>query len=560
MLARFPLRVQFLLISLMTVLIVCGLGAVAINGAQLFERMVARAGVGIEAVHQATLMDMYHDGIRGVVLDALVTAERDPGGVGKVADELKEMSASLEAAYARTMALDLGPAAAARLAGVRKPVTEYLAIARSTVALAARDRAAAVAQLSEFGRYFELLEASLGAASEEIAAVVTAAQAASSGESDRLGMLAVGGTGIGILLALAAYLFTRLSLLRPLVATIEALLALSRGELEDRTPKTKRRDEIGALATAITVFREAAERQRDLQSAHDQAEGEAATLQAEARREMADLFEAAVGRLIEDGAANAAQLSENALRLADAAEEASRQGLLVTSGAEQAALTVRSVAATGEELAASIAEIGHQVSQSSAMSGQAVSEATATDERIRGLAEAAEEIGAVVGMITQIAGQTNLLALNATIEAARAGEAGKGFAVVANEVKALAGQTARATQEIADKIRTIQQATSGSVAAIQVISGTIGQMRESAQAIAAAVEEQGAATTEIARNVELAANGTEDVTMRIAEMNRSSQATRASADEILRSADNAARQSSALRGQVSQFLARLRAS
>ena len=560
MLARFPLRVQFLLLSLMTVLIVCGLGAVAINGAQLFGRMVARAEVGIEAVHQATLMDMYHDGIRGVVLDALLTAERDPAGVGKVADELKDMSASLEAAYARTMALDLGPAAAERLAGVRKLVTEYLAIAKATIDLAARDRPAALARLDEFGRYFELLESSLGAASEEIASIVTSAQAASSKESDSLGMLAIGGTAMGILLALATYLFTRLSLLRPLLATIEALLALSRGDLEDRTPKTKRRDEIGALATAITVFREAAERQRDLLSAQDRAKGEAATLQAEARREMADLFEAAVGRLIEEGAANAAQLRENAKRLADAAEESSRQGLLVTSGAEKAALTVRSVAATGEELAASIAEIGHQVSQSSAMSGQAVSEATATDERIRGLAEAAEEIGAVVGMITQIAGQTNLLALNATIEAARAGEAGRGFAVVANEVKALAGQTTRATQEIADKIRTIQQATSGSVAAIQVISGTIGQMRQSAQAFAAAVEEQGAATTEIARNVELAAHGTEDVTTRIAEMNRSSQATRASADEILTSAENVAKQSTALRGQVSEFLARLRAS
>src|SRR5207253_10906343 len=131
--------------------------------------------------------------------------------------------------------------------------------------------------------------------------------------------------------------------------------------------------------------------------------------------------------------------------------------------------------------------------------------------RITELSSAASRIGDVVKMITAIAEQTNLLALNATIEAARAGEAGRGFAVVASEVKALASQTAKATDEIGTQIAAMQTATQDSVGAIKEIGGTIGRIAEIATTIAAAVEEQGATTQEIARNVQQAAHGTSEV-------------------------------------------------
>src|SRR5262249_42620936 len=161
-----------------------------------------------------------------------------------------------------------------------------------------------------------------------------------------------------------------------------------------------------------------------------------------------------------------------------------------------------------EEMTSSVNEIARQVQNSSGIALDAVRQAERTDARIAELLNAASRIGDVVKLITAIAEQTNLLALNATIEAARAGEAGKGFAVVAQEVKALAAQTAKATDEIGTQIAAMQTATQDSVAAIKEISTTISKISEISTMIAAAVEEQGATTQEIARNVQETAHGT----------------------------------------------------
>src|SRR6202035_4165899 len=138
---------------------------------------------------------------------------------------------------------------------------------------------------------------------------------------------------------------------------------------------------------------------------------------------------------------------------------------------------------------------------STRIAGEAATEANRTNGLVEGLAAAAQKIGEIIALINNIASQTNLLALNATIEAARAGDAGKGFAVVASEVKSLASQTAKATEEISAQVATMQAATGDAVQAIQGIGGTIGVINEIATTIASAVEEQGAATQEIARNV-----------------------------------------------------------
>ena len=172
---------------------------------------------------------------------------------------------------------------------------------------------------------------------------------------------------------------------------------------------------------------------------------------------------------------------------------------------------------------------------------------------------AAQRIGDVVKLITAIAEQTNLLALNATIEAARAGEAGRGFAVVAQEVKALATQTAKATDEIGTQISTMQAATNDSVAAIKEIGGTIGRIAEIAGAIAVAVEEQGAATQEIARNVQQAAHGTTQVATNITDVNRGASETGSASAQVLGSAQSLARDSGALKSEVERFVQMVRA-
>src|SRR2546428_11794721 len=171
------------------------------------------------------------------------------------------------------------------------------------------------------------------------------------------------------------------------------------------------------------------------------------------------------------------------------------------AASDEASGSVNAVAAATEQLASSVAEIGRQVTHSSGVADNAVVKAGQTTEMVESLSAAGEKIGDVLRLIGAIASQTNLLALNATIEAARAGEAGRGFAVVASEVKELASQTAKATEEIAGQVAGMQTATQDSVAAIKTIGGTIGRISEIASTIAAAVEEQGAATQEIARNV-----------------------------------------------------------
>lgn len=210
------------------------------------------------------------------------------------------------------------------------------------------------------------------------------------------------------------------------------------------------------------------------------------------------------------------ELQEGTKTVAAAAEETARQAQVVAAASEEATKNVETVAAATEELSASIAEIARHVQDSAKVSGEAVKEAEAANSTIHELGTASAEIGQVIKVITSIAQQTNLLALNATIEAARAGEAGKGFAVVANEVKELARQTAKATEEIGQKIDAIQSSTTIAVSSIKSIGSIITRMNEISTTIAAAVEQQSTATSEISRNVSEAAKGTCEVSNNIA--------------------------------------------
>lgn len=257
-------------------------------------------------------------------------------------------------------------------------------------------------------------------------------------------------------------------------------------------------------------------------------------------------------------AGSATDLQNAANVLASSAEESTQQSTAVAAASEEASTNVQAVAASTEELTSSVREIGRQVTESTRITGMAVEQASRSGATMQGLANAAQKIGDVVELINTIAGQTNLLALNATIEAARAGEAGRGFAVVASEVKALAQQTARATGEIGQQILAIQHATKESVGSIQEIEATIASVNEIATAIAAAVEEQGMATAEIARNVQEAARGTQEVSSNISGVSQTASETGRTATQLLSSANELSQQSEMLRTQVEGFFVAIR--
>jgi methyl-accepting chemotaxis protein len=345
---------------------------------------------------------------------------------------------------------------------------------------------------------------------------------------------------------------------RPLGGITGSLQRLAAGDLGVDVPGADRKDEVGALAKSLQVFKENARQAKRLAAEQEELKVRAAAEQKAAMNKMADAFEASVGGIVGTVASASTEMQGAAQSLTATAEEASRQATAVAAAATQASANVQTVATAAEELSASIAEISRQVAQSSQVASKAVGEAKRTDGTVQSLAAAAQKIGEVVGLIQNIAGQTNLLALNATIEAARAGDAGKGFAVVASEVKALANQTAKATDEIAGHIAAIQGATGDAVAAIRSIGATIEQVNEIAAAIASAVEEQGAATKEIAGNVQQAAAGTDDVSSNIAGVTQASGEVGAAATQVLGSAGELSKQSERLRQEVETFLATVR--
>ncbi|MBL6455369.1 HAMP domain-containing protein [Belnapia sp. T6] len=344
----------------------------------------------------------------------------------------------------------------------------------------------------------------------------------------------------------------------PMVALTGTVQALARGELEVEVPHQARQDEIGQMAAALEVLRAGAQEAARLSAtiAAEQAEkmARADRLQAEVRR-----FEAAMEQGLGAFRTAAAPLEATADGLAAAAEAGRNQAAAMSGAAGSASANVQTVAASTEELAASIADVARQVAASARVARRAAEDAASTNAAVTGLSEAAQRIGEVVGLISSIAGQTNLLALNATIEAARAGEAGKGFAVVAGEVKALAAQTAKATEQIGAQISAMQAETNRAVEAIQGIGRTIEELNGISAQVAAAAEEQAAATQEIGRAVAEAAAGTEEVTRHTASVLDGADRTGAATGELRRASDGLSQQAEALRGTVDGFLAAIRA-
>ena len=366
------------------------------------------------------------------------------------------------------------------------------------------------------------------------------------------------GSGLALLIGIAFAVLISRGIARPVTAMTSSMTALAAGDVSAEIPALGRKDEIGAMAAAVQIFKENAIERERLQ-AEQAAERAAKEARAERVGELVVTFDERVGATLRTVATAATELEATAQGMVTIARQTEGQAGAVASAAGEATTNVQTVAAATEELSASIAEIGSQVAQSSAITSQAVTEAQRATDAVQGLAEAARKIGDVVHLISGIASQTNLLALNATIEAARAGEAGKGFAVVASEVKALANQTARATEEIAQQIASMQSETSGTVAAIDAIRAVIGEVRGIATGIASAIEQQSAATAEISRNVQEAARGTEQVSDNIGGVSLGAAETQSAGSEVLSASGQLSENAERLRVEIERFLSEIRA-
>jgi methyl-accepting chemotaxis protein len=365
---------------------------------------------------------------------------------------------------------------------------------------------------------------------------------------------------VGILLGMSAgFMVGQFGISKPMRALVGLLQRLAKGEDIDISG-TERKDEIGETARAVNEIKEMlAEKARREAAAKAEQDRIAAEQRKRDMYRLADDFEGAVGEIIQTVSSAATEMEASANSLTTTAERTQELSTVVAAAAEEASANVQSVASASEELTSSVNEISRQVQASARIATEAVDQSRKTNDRVTELSKAASLIGDVVELINTIAGQTNLLALNATIEAARAGEAGRGFAVVASEVKALAEQTAKATGEIGKQIAGMQTATVESVGAIKEIGETIGRMSEISSTIASAVEEQGAATQEISRNVQQAALGTTQVSSNIADVQRGASETGSASTQVLSAAQSLSVESTRLKTEVQNFLATVRA-
>lgn len=364
--------------------------------------------------------------------------------------------------------------------------------------------------------------------------------------------------GIAVVLGLGAAAYLVRDIGSGIGSVLKPIGALSTGNLETDIPVRAETTEIGKIASALRIFKDAMIAKRSADAAA-LAESTVKAERAERIGRVTGDFETMIGELIHAFTSASVELEAAAATLTKTSDMTIEMSGSAQVAAESMSENVQSVAVATEEITSSVQEIGRQVQESNNIAVHAVSQAEKTDQSIVRLSQSAARIDDVVKLITSVADQTNLLALNATIEAARAGEAGRGFAVVASEVKALSGQTAKATEDIRTQIADMQAATSDTVAMIKEISATIRRMSEVSSAIAAAVEEQGAATQEIARNVQQAAQFGAKVATEVTTVNRGAGETGEATSQVLQSARSLSVESTRLKTEVETFLTAMRA-
>ncbi|MEM8725831.1 MAG: methyl-accepting chemotaxis protein [Pseudomonadota bacterium] len=425
----------------------------------------------------------------------------------------------------------------------------------------------------EISRRGDALIADTRELTEDLAAVRAATLDATRSFFLMVVSLAAALVGLACIMLLIGLRYLSRDYSRKISSITDGMNRLSTGDRNFTLSDHDRKDEIGQMTKALETFRRAnrklekwarerseqAEAQLELQQEREREREEREREKNQMLSELANQFEKTVGDVVGVVATASSELQSTAAKMADTAEQSSNRTDQVANDMKEANAGATAAAAASDEFAMSIGEISRQATSSSDLARLANDATGEADTTISKLSASAEQVGEIVELIHSIAQRTNLLALNASIEAARGGEAGRGFAVVASEVKELAMQTSRATEQVADQIRAMQETTGASVSALRAIAQQVNKLESTSVSIASAVDQQSVAGQDLARSIDLAARGTEQVAGHIADVRELSLSTGSAASQVLSSATNLEEQASTLRAQVNSFLAKVRA-
>jgi len=547
------LKQKFLAIGATASLMAIVLAVMGVILVAQFTSLMVKSETAAMALRNFWTGDMMHDALRGDIYRGFYAAEFAPDTRAEVEANVEKHARVFGERILANKKLPLPADVRTALNALDTPLNAYIIMARKTSQAAFENRQEALALLPEFERRFSALEGAQEEASGAIEGAVAAAteHAHSIAALARMAMIAALVAAVLVGAGISFYMWRSLAV--PLAGLAGSIRRLGDGDLEAPLAESDRKDEIGDMMRAAAVFRDNGLERDRLETAAKASQAEAATRQRKID-ELIDGFRSRATDMLAAIETNTAEMEETARILTGIATETSDKASNTNAASEEATSGAQAVAATTEELVASTNEISRQVTQTTEVVSRASEAAANTTATITSLDTAAQQIGDVLGLIRDIAEQTNLLALNATIEAARAAEAGKGFAVVASEVKTLAGQTANATEQITQQVATVQESVKEAIDAIQVIVTTVGEANEYSAAVAAAVEEQNAATMEINRSIHQVASSINVVSENMTGVVSASGETNQSAGHAQQVSTTVSGTARDLKQEVNQFL------